>query len=159
MAMLWAIFAAKEAGYKVVSKVLPGTPFIHNRFEVGTELRELRHRDFRLHLSIDIATDRVHVVACTLSGVHLAGVGTVPAGVDPGVAARDLLKAAVASRLGCAIGDLEIVRDSSPGSWDGLGPPRLVCAGRPVDVDVSLSHDGEFVAFAAAGAMLSAAEC
>jgi len=158
MAMLWTLFGAKEAGYKVVNKLRPAAAFAHNRFEVSADLSELFYDDIYLRLSIDRTDDRVHVVACTLVGVHMAGVGSVPPGADPSAAVRDLLKAAVASRVGCAAGDLAVVREKSPGSWDGFGPPRLLLRGRPAEIDVSLSHDGRFVAFAAAGAMLSAAE-
>jgi phosphopantetheinyl transferase (holo-ACP synthase) len=153
-AMLWSLFAAKEAGYKVVAKIRAGTVFAHRLFEIGDSLNELVYQDLRLHLWIDRTKDGVHAVACTHAGMHIARASALPAGADPSVEARKLLKSAMAARIGCPPDDLEVVRDKSPGSWDGFGPPRLVCVGHPVDADVSLSHDGGFVAFAAAGAML-----
>jgi phosphopantetheinyl transferase (holo-ACP synthase) len=63
--------------------------------------------------------------------------------------ARAVLRELVATAIGCRPAELAIVRDPSPGSWDGYGPPRVVRAGAPVEVDVSLSHDGGFVAAAA----------
>jgi phosphopantetheinyl transferase (holo-ACP synthase) len=155
LAMLWTLFGAKEAGYKVVAKMAPGTPFAHRRFEVGPGLAELCHAKLRLRLSIDATPDRVHVVACTHPFAHVAEVSPLSPGADPGAAARRLLRAAMALQIGCAPDDLEIVREKAKGSWDGYGPPALFLGGRPVDADVSLSHDGGFVAFAAAGAMLS----
>jgi phosphopantetheine--protein transferase-like protein len=157
-ATLWSLFAAKEAGYKVVAKILPGIAFAHRRFEVGPGLSEIWYDDVRLNLWIDMAPDRAHAVACTRPSAHVSGLAAVAPGADPSVAARRLLKTAMAARIGCTPDELEIVRDELPGSWDGFGPPRLVFAGRPVAADVSLSHDGGFVAFAAAGAMLSAPE-
>jgi phosphopantetheine--protein transferase-like protein len=157
-AMLWSFFAAKEAGYKVVSKIRPGIAFAHRRFEVGPGLDALTYDDVTLRLWIDRTSDRVHAVACTHDGAPFAAASTVPRGADPGVAARDLLKTAVAARIGCSAGDLAIVRDKVDGSWDGFGPPRLFRGGRPIGADVSLSHDGGFVAFAAAGAMLAPGE-
>lgn len=150
----WSLFAAKEAGYKVVAKMRPGTVFAHARFEVGPRLDELFYDDLRLWLSIDVTSDRAHAVACTEPRSHVVGVGRIPPGADPSAVARSLLATAIAPRIGCTPDDLAIVRDDLPGSWDGFGPPRLVLGGRTVDADVSLSHDGDFVAFAAAGAML-----
>jgi hypothetical protein len=46
-------------------------------------------------------------------------------------------------RLG--LDGVDVLRDALPGSWDGFGPPRLSDDSR----DISLSHDGRFVAFAA----------
>jgi phosphopantetheinyl transferase (holo-ACP synthase) len=157
-ATVWSLFAAKEAGYKVVAKIRPGTVFAHRRFEVGPGLDDLGYDDLHLHLWIDRTEERVHAVACTHTRVHVAAASALPAGADPGRAARDLLKTAMARRIGCTPDDLEIIRDHVPGSWDGFGPPRLVRARSPVEADVSLSHDGGFVAFAAAGAMLSVPE-
>jgi phosphopantetheine--protein transferase-like protein len=157
-AMLWTLFGAKEAGYKVVAKMLPGTAFAHRRFEVSPELDELYYQHVRLRLSIDVTPDRVHVVARPHRCAHVAEVSPLPPGADPGAAARGLLKAAMAALIGCSSADLEIVREKVSGSWDGFGPPLLVRGGRPVEADVSLSHDGAFVAFAAAGAMLSVSE-
>jgi phosphopantetheinyl transferase (holo-ACP synthase) len=153
-AVSWSLFAAKEAGYKVVAKMRPGTVFAHARFEVGPRLDELFYDDVRLCLSIDVTSNRAHAVACTEPCMHVAGVGRVPPGADPSAAARSLLTGAIAARFGCTPDEIEIVRDDVPGSWDGFGPPRLVLGGRTVEADVSLSHDGDFVAFAAAGAML-----
>jgi phosphopantetheine--protein transferase-like protein len=157
-ATLWSLFAAKEAGYKAISKIRPGIAFAHRRFEVGQGLNALTYDDITLNLWIDRTTDRVHVVACTHGGVHVAVASTLPRGADPGVAARDLLKTAMAARIGCSVSDLKIVRDKVDASWDGFGPPRVLHHGRPVEADVSLSHDGAFVAFAAAGAMLAPCE-
>jgi hypothetical protein len=43
-----------------------------------------------------------------------------------------------------------VVRDPVPGAWDGFGPPRVEHRGQLMaGTDVSLSHDGPFVAVAA----------
>jgi phosphopantetheinyl transferase (holo-ACP synthase) len=74
-------------------------------------------------------------------------------GESEGASESDLARAVLcdllATALGCAPGELAIVRDPSPGAWDGYGPPRVLRGGEPVDADVSLSHDGAFVAAAA----------
>jgi phosphopantetheinyl transferase (holo-ACP synthase) len=156
--VVWSLFAAKEAGYKVVAKMRPGTVFAHKLFTVDPGRGEIAYDDIRLRLWIDRTQERVHAVACAREGVHIAEARALPVGADPSAAARALLKTAMAARIGCAPNDLQVVRDKVAHSWDGFGPPRLVCAGSPVAADVSLSHDGGFVAFAAAGAMLSPPE-
>jgi phosphopantetheinyl transferase (holo-ACP synthase) len=155
-AMLWTAFGAKEAAYKIVAKLLPGTIFAYKKFEVGPGLDEVCYEDLRLHLWIDANEDRVHAVACTRPCLHIAGVSVLPPDGEPGTAARELLKVTVAGKMGCVPGDLEIVREPRAGSWDGFGPPALLFRGEPIETDVSLSHDGGFVAFAAAGGMLLA---
>jgi hypothetical protein len=74
---------------------------------------------------------------------------TFDLGQDLGIAARRLLSTSLARHLGCSPAMLAVVRDPEPDAWDDLGPPRLLWYGVPLPTDVSLSHDGRFVAFAA----------
>jgi hypothetical protein len=60
-----------------------------------------------------------------------------------------VLREIVAGVVGCAASEIDVVRDAAPGSWDGYGPPRLERHGARLEADVSLSHDGRFVAAAA----------
>ena len=54
---------------------------------------------------------------------------------------------AVAARFDLPRDRLEIVR--RPNAGGRPGPPELLMDGRATGVDISLSHDGPFVAFAA----------
>lgn len=154
--LLWQLFAAKEAAYKVVVKLAPATLFAHRLFEVSSDLSEVRHGELRLALVVDTTAERVHAVATTGGVADLSGVGTLAEGEPQSGAARRALVRAVAARLGCPAEELSVLRPTRPGSWDGYGPPALLRNGEPVDADVSLSHDERFVAFAATGRALHA---
>jgi phosphopantetheinyl transferase (holo-ACP synthase) len=159
---LWSLFAAKEAAYKAVVK-LGGSPgFGHRSIHVAPDLATVAWRDLRLALHIAVGDDHVHAVAWTEGGRPLARVVRVDAEASPVVdaeasppieaesdRARAVLRELLSTALGYPAGELEVVRDSSPGSWDGYGPPRVLLAGAKLDADVSLSHDGHFVAAAA----------
>jgi phosphopantetheinyl transferase (holo-ACP synthase) len=68
MIEVWSLWAAKEAGFKVISK-LEGSPpvFEHRAFEVvdapGAPLRTLRYRGLRLDLTVRVEPDHLVVHA------------------------------------------------------------------------------------------------
>jgi phosphopantetheinyl transferase (holo-ACP synthase) len=148
-ALLWQLFAAKEAAYKVVAKPGPAPVFAHRRFEVASDLRAVRYDGQTLSLELCADARRVHALAWTGARPQLAGVCERAAGVDERDAVRDAACAALAAHLGCDPADLEIVRDPAPGTWTGLGPPWLRRAGARAAADLSLSHHGRFLAYAA----------
>jgi phosphopantetheinyl transferase (holo-ACP synthase) len=147
---LWSLFAAKEAAYKAVVK-LGGSPgFGHRSILVASDLASVAWSDLRLALQITGGVDHVHAVAWT-EGVRplVRVVRTEGSRGDESERARRVLRELLSTALGCPADEFEVVRDSSPGSWDGYGPPRVLRAGAKIDADVSLSHDGHFVAAAA----------
>ncbi len=158
-ALLWSFFAAKEAAFKLACKLGPREAgegphrptrptFAHRLFEVEPELGFVRWEGRVFSLGVEREGELVHAVVWVGERIPFAGVAEVRAGADLGVEARGLLARSLAPRLGCSPSVLTVVREGDPASWDDLGPPRLLCAGTPVDLDVSLSHDGRFVAFA-----------
>lgn len=147
--LFWALFAAKEAAFKVIAKLYPGAVFAHRAFEVGRELDHVRYGEVRLSLRSSVARDHVCALAWTAREPTLVGVERIADGADPSFAARAALISGLAEGLGCARAELSVNRAELPGSWDGFGPPRVLHRGEPLDADVSLSHDGRFVAFAA----------
>lgn len=155
--LLWTMFAAKEAAYKVLVKLGCAPGFAHRRLGVAADLRSVRFEGVRLRLWIDRRVDgAVHAVASTgarapLSDVRRVAFTTGGPRADAGVAARRLACVRVARSVGRPAAALAIERAPLEESWDGFGPPVLLCDGRPCPgADVSLSHDGRFVAFAAA---------
>ena len=138
--LLWSLFAAKEAAFKVVCKLGPRPVFAHRKFVVAPDLSAVEYGGLLLPLWIEVGAGWVHALASTAEVKPQSGVGALAVGGDPGVGARELLL----KRLG--VKGVEVVRDPIPGSWDGFGPPRLSSGDR----DISLSHDGGFVAFALA---------
>lgn len=147
---LWSLFAAKEAAYKALVKMGCSPGFGHRALGVAPDFASVAWKDRRLALVVAVAFDYVHAVAWTTGPEPLSRV--VKADGPPGgesERARAVLRNLLATALGCAPGAIEVVRDPIPGSWDGYGPPRVTRAGAPIDADVSLSHDGPFVAAAA----------
>lgn len=148
--LLWSLFAAKEAAFKAVSKQRPSIVFAHRQFEVAEDLRSVRYKDLSLDLRIDRDGDRIHAVALLGdAGAVVDAVEQVGVGADLSIAVRELLRQRVSDELGCAPDQLGVERTPAPGSWTGSGPPWLTRDGARTDTDISLSHDGRFVAFAA----------
>lgn len=140
--LLWSLFAAKEAAFKAISKDRQ-VVFAHSRFVVSADLRSVSYEKHVLWVRVDIAGPCVHAIAWTDDEVPVCGVEQIGPDVDPSAAARALL----VKRLGG--NGLTVGRAPLPGSWNGFGPPKLFRDGVEVNLDISLSHDGRFVAFAA----------
>ena len=140
--LLWSLFAAKEAAFKAISKEGP-LVFAHRRFVVSADLRSVTYDTYVLWLRVDVDGPCIHAVAWTDDEMPIFGVEKIAPGVDASAAARALLL----KRLG--VSGLTVERAPLPGSWNGFGPPKLFRDGVEVNLDISLSHDGRFVGFAA----------
>lgn len=146
--LLWSMFAAKEAAYKVLSKLGHARILAHRAIVTGEALDVVACERVSLRLLVSTGAGWVHAVAYL--GDQPAFAEVAPADPDDASgAARRLLCARVALETGCAASDFRVVRDPRPGSFTGYGPPRLLYGAGPVLGDVSLSHDGRFVACAA----------
>jgi phosphopantetheinyl transferase (holo-ACP synthase) len=159
----WMLWAAKESAYKVVRKLDPTVTFAPVRFVVQpprleTEVDSPSVSDQqagapvagtvtcagrRVSFRVVACGDALHVVATSdedCNSTVLAAV--VESGADaPGVEVRRVAADAIAARLGVAADELRIVRPERI--------PRLQRRGAPLPIDLSLSHHGRFVAFAA----------
>ncbi len=139
---LWSLFAAKEAAFKAVSKD-GEVVFAHSKFVVTADFRSVGYEKYVLWLKVEVDGPCVHAIAWTDDEQPIFGVEPIGPDVDPSAAARALL----VKRLG--VPGLTIERAPKPGSWNGFGPPKLFRDGVEVNLDISLSHDGRFVGFAA----------
>ena len=148
-ALLWAFFAAKEAAFKLACKLGPRPVFAHRSFVVAPSLTSVRHEGRLFNLWVERDGDRLHAVAWTLGERPLAVAAQVDPAEDAGTAVRRLVAVSLGRRFASSPAMLAIVRDPAPEAWDDLGPPRLLRCGLPLDLDVSLSHDGRFAAFTA----------
>lgn len=146
--VFWSLFAAKEAAYKLLVKLGDDPGFRHRELEVAPDLGSVSFRGRRVAIEICASDEAVHAVARARSAKPRAALRR--AGGDPSGDARRLLAELVAPLAGCDAGEVAVERAPSPEAWDRLAPPRVVCASRAVPLDVSLSHDGRFVAAAAA---------
>lgn len=184
---LWSRWAAKEAGYKVVSKLLGAPPpFVHQAFKVrwsataetveGGVVREggVTYEGHRARVSVALCPGGVHAIGCGAPGGPPEAATLQPRVVlldEPGApwsgaledlesrlteAERDAVysrqsaavrlgaRAELARALGVEERRLEIVCDAGPPS---RRPPRVLLDGEPAPADVSLSHDGRWIAW------------
>jgi phosphopantetheinyl transferase (holo-ACP synthase) len=144
---LWSLFAAKEAAYKALVMLGRDPGFSHRAIVVAADRVLVRWGDYRLALRLTGDDDHVHAVAWDARLPEpVAHASRTPE--PPGDAARALACELTARATGLDVAALRVVRDPSPEAWDGFGPPRVERLGAPIGVEVSLSHDGRFVAAA-----------
>jgi 4'-phosphopantetheinyl transferase superfamily len=152
--LLWSLFAAKEAAFKVTAKLAASPVFAHASYVVAPDFASVRWESRDLALGVVRGDGFVHAVATTGPRPVAAAISRLRGG-DASREARQLLARELAPSLGVAAERVAVVREPRPGSWDGFGPPRLVVGGEPSALDISLSHDGRFVSFAAIGPQLA----
>ncbi len=142
----WILWAAKEAAYKVARKLDPETVFSPPRFEVeldATLKGRVRHEERSFELVVDENEERVHALASEADPKEGVVSRVVRTDEDPATVSRAVRALAcheLATVLQIAVEDLEIRQ---------LGRiPVLTATDRSLDVDLSLSHHGRYLAFA-----------
>lgn len=167
---LWTRWAAKEAAYKVVSKLRGQPPvFVHRAFVTGADAVEFEGTRVPVHVTR--AGSILHVVASLGAGPGSLVARTAPlssadapwnAPLDAllrhfttreaeavhtlaSAAARLGARAELASLLDVEERRLEIV--CAPGPM-GRRPPLVLLDGVPAPADLSLSHHGRWIAWA-----------
>jgi hypothetical protein len=146
----WALWAAKESAYKARKRLDPETVFAPREFEIelsalparggeGTAVGRAVHRGRALGIEVHVDGSCLHAVARSEgeSGGRILWKAEAAEG-DPGITARQLAATAISSALGLDLSDLRIVGR----------PPVATLRDRRIEVGVSLSHHGRFVAFA-----------
>ena len=162
----WTLWAAKESAYKVAKKLDPTVRFLPRDFVVG-QIAEGRALVMHATGPFDVRlyrTDRWVSAVATLTVAHPSrtrgpfSAGRVGAGLintaverlatygaDPGRTVREFARAALASRMNLPPWQVRIAADR--------GIPVAFWRGRRLPVDLSLSHHGRFVAWAASEAL------
>ena len=146
----WSLWAAKESAFKAARKLDPQVRFIPRDFAVrlSGNRAAVTHRLGHFDIWFDQADEWVHAVASRggeKPGFQIDGPPSTGAGVeeeDSGERVRKLARTALGDFLNIAPSEIQIV------SVDRI--PRAQRQGAPLPVDLSLSHDGRFVACAAA---------
>jgi phosphopantetheine--protein transferase-like protein len=163
--ILWAIWAAKEAAYKAVSRGNPSVCSIPKKYPVFIEPPFMRLLSIppvstetlldgkvkaplcELTVRISIVEDSVHAVAVQAPEALRRIISRVKrmdsVKDDSSEIARKILLEEIKVRLGCHTDDLSIVKEKR-----GPGVPFVFFRGRQIPAEISLSHDGRFVAFA-----------
>ena len=166
--LLWSLWAGKETAYKAVRKSHPEAISIPRRY--GVKLNNPDGISSKapfmsgvvetpydsVFIRIFINEDYVHCVGITgrseTINLVIRGVHQISRGNDfhfstdsPSLKVRQLAKKAISSHLGRNMEDIDIRRFKGP---RGLKPPVVSIKGKVGMVDISLSHDGNFVAYA-----------
>ena len=168
-AVLWALWAGKEAAYKLVKKYEPSATSVPRLYEVSLNCAEesvqLSPGSDTLTGFVDTPYGRIEIkVFITSDYVHCTGTASAPDEMDALVwhvvrispdsqASPDYESAFVRKALKL---HLSQSYDESPENIEirrvessyGLGPPFVSINGMPAAIDVSLSHDGLFAAYA-----------
>ncbi|GMR13086.1 MAG: hypothetical protein BMS9Abin29_1285 [Gemmatimonadota bacterium] len=173
---LWRRWAAKEAAYKVVTKLLGAAPvFEHAAFAVGIDpdgaSGTVAYREFTMPFTLHEGSDHLHTVAIHSGGrcpdyrvvAGIEGADTeghppldtlrsqfTPAERPfihgaPSALARLAARRDMAAALAVAQEDILIL---AAGDRPGRMPPVVRVDGDLGRVDLSLSHDGRYVAWA-----------
>lgn len=169
-ALLWALWAAREAAYKAFSRHDPTVASIPKTYRIcldgdgeaalagrsaaagppfemgGRVIAPPGEMELRLSLTEGyvhaLAAPRPAALAAICWRVVETGVASLPA-EDPSALIRRLLLTEIAGRLGCPVGELTVRRAKA-----GPGAPAVFWGERLLTAGISLSHDGRFAAFA-----------
>jgi len=167
--MLWALWAGKEAAYKVEKKLSPEVHFVPRAYAVG--LSEHPWGKSKLPIMGECFAGKVKTpkryidieILATSDFIHCLGVvktaksSSVDWGIDniyqnPRLTddcalniARKVAGEKLAAHLNCDSKRIEIRREQKV---NDLGPPLVYFDGKVAEIDISLSHDGRFVAYA-----------
>jgi phosphopantetheine--protein transferase-like protein len=180
-ALLWSLWAAKEAAYKAFSRGNPGIPSIPKQYHVSFDDEAIFAAPQsaaglpftvggrvvappgELALRVWVTGEHVHALAADMPervAQMLWRVVSIDAAAapaeDPSALVRRVLLARVADLLGCPAEVLTVRKEDA-----GSGAPSVFLGESLVTTEISLSHDGRFVAFAldAAALMDEAGRC
>lgn len=153
----WTLWAARESAYKHLAQEEPGVPFrpaemtVHLAGRVpGRSSGRVEGNGLVVEIRADCRTDRVHVVTLGDSGIQpeCAVRRIENVGIDDASAAvRRLAVQTVARTLDRAPEDLRIV---APPATAPDRAPRALHRDDVLPVDLSISHDGDWIACAVA---------
>jgi phosphopantetheinyl transferase (holo-ACP synthase) len=141
-ALVWRLWAAKEAAFKLWARADRRLVFTHRRFRVDPAAGAVEHDGRTVRVSWHDGPG--YVGCCAFAGAAPPRVAVTPIdrATDPSQAVRRLAGRLLARLLGHD--DFEILRPAG-------GPPEVWRRGAPAPgVAVSLSHDGGFVGCAVA---------
>jgi len=150
---LWTFWSAKEAAYKVAVKrddTVPSAPLryeVHLKGRTGNAQKGVVHTPFgSVAVTIEATPSYIHCVAGDGEAViGTAGAVDMITDTDPSTAVRDLLIRRCATVFRIKSDRCRIVREKGS---RGLLPPALLIDGYRAPWDISLSHDGRFIACA-----------
>jgi 4''-phosphopantetheinyl transferase superfamily. len=154
---LWSHWACKETAFKVIKKICPDTAFLPRRWKVFFKKSQSTYSDGEVIIP---GKDRVYIrFFSNLQYVHCIGSDSIAAlgkliwsvdvlpekeVINPSIFVRYCLGQDLAQHISLNFHDIKIKRTRKNGE---LTPPRVYVNGRKTDIDISLSHDGRFIAY------------
>jgi phosphopantetheinyl transferase (holo-ACP synthase) len=156
---LWSLWACKETAYKVIKKLFHDTAFIPRRWQVNLNRYVPEYKEGSVSVSgkgeVSIRLfsdgDYVHCIGANAPDALdklTWRVETLPnEEIDPSLFSRHCLIQSLARRFSLDFHRIKIIRKRRGGE---LQPPCVYIGGQKSDIDISLSHDGRFVAHAIA---------
>lgn len=153
---LWSIWACKETAYKVIKKTFPNAAFIPRKWQVSFNRSQLECSEGEVVIEGKVGIfirlffnyDYIHCVGVNkLAELDkiISGVEFLPEEDNPSLFSRLCLEKRLAEHFLLDSNQIKIRRIKERGE---LQPPRTYIDGRETDIDISLSHDGRFVAYA-----------
>lgn len=157
---LWSLWAGKETAYKAICKIYPAVSSAPRRYEIelfpSANLfpdAGVAHTPVGLvSIRLFVRSDHLHCVGAT-DGLSMDSVMWDVGKIDQGRASSeyqsDIVRKMIKRKASCYLnespGAMKIIRDME---CHGLGPPVLYVRNMKTAIDISMSHDGRFVACA-----------
>jgi len=156
-AALWSLWACKETAYKVIKKSSPDIAFIPRRWQAVfarfesecSEGEVIIPEEDGVYIRLFSNPDYIHCVGADgLAALNklIWNVDILPEEeTDPSLFSRRCLAQSLAKNYSLNFHQIKIKRKRENAE---LQPPCVYIRGEKMDVDISLSHDGRFVAYA-----------
>ena len=162
--LVWALWAAKETAFKTISKSYPNISSAPGRYPVILDSKKSSHcskgevmtPNGSVAIRIDFHEDYIHCIGIfsladnldsVVSGIGEIDTNTLAGQMDSisekeSSAVRRLAKKGIASYLQLNEQDIQIIRRKK------VHPPTVLAKGKIKNMEISLSHDGRFAAYA-----------
>ena len=155
---LWSFWACKETAYKVIKKSCPAAAFLPRQWQVTFTKSQSVYSDGeviipgreKIYIRLFSNTRYIHCIgADVLTALNklIWSVDALPEEekINPSLYLRYCLGQSLAKNFSLKFHQIKIKRTRENGK---LLPPRVYVSGVKTDIDISLSHDGRFVAYA-----------
>jgi hypothetical protein len=157
---LWSLWAGKETAYKAICKIHPDVSSAPRRYEIElfssaglVPERGAAHTPFGLvSIRLFVRSDHLHCVGVT-EDIDMDSVMWNVSKIDQDRSSSDyqsdIVRKMTKQKASCYLNEspdtIEIIRERGR---HGLGPPVLYVRNTKTAIDISMSHDGRFVACA-----------